>query len=80
MSDEQYLVVKRSDKWWVLVDGRRQGPFVTHDEALKLATHQAKLNERTGTTAEVSWDDPDDGMPTVYKSPSSEGRGSSGQP
>lgn len=68
MIDDQYMVVKRSAKWWILLDGKRQGPFNTHEEAIQAATHEAKRNERAGTSSEVSWDDPDDGTPTVYKS------------
>ncbi|UXN75903.1 hypothetical protein N8D56_27315 (plasmid) [Devosia sp. A8/3-2] len=68
MSDDQYMVVKRSGKWWILIDGGRQGPFETHDAAIAWAVEQAKIEERRGASAQVSWDDPEDGFPTVYKS------------
>lgn len=70
MIDDQYMVVKRSGKWWILLNGYRQGPFDTPDEALRSAVTEAKIHERSGNSAEVSWDDPDDGTPTVYRSPS----------
>ena len=65
---DQYVVIQRSGKWWFTVDGERRGPFELRKDAIDAAVGTARVKERAGRDGEVSWDDPDDGTPTVYKS------------
>lgn len=44
------------------------GPFSSRDEAIAHAVDAAKATERADVRSEVSWDDPDDGAPAIYKS------------
>ena len=67
MNPDQYVVVKRSGQWWISVDANRYGPYSKKDDALEAAVSHAKTRERSGRDGEVSWDDPNDGMPTVYR-------------
>lgn len=68
MAEDQYVVVQRDEKWWIIIDGERRGPFDQRQEAIDAAVGAVRINERLGRDGEVSWDDPDDGTPTVYKS------------
>ena len=68
MINDQYIAYERNDQWWVTIDGQRRGLFSSRDESIAHAVGAAKANERAGVRSEVSWDDPDDGVPTVYRS------------
>lgn len=68
MPEDQYIVIQRGKQWWILMDGHRHGPFETHEEAIAGAVARAKQQENVGRKSEVSWQDPDDGNPTVYRS------------
>jgi hypothetical protein len=61
--------MQRNGQWWAYINGERRGPFPSKDGALQGAVAEAKIHELTGRKAEVSWDDPDDGTPTIYRSP-----------
>jgi hypothetical protein len=63
----EYVVIKRAGQWWVTMDGQRTGPHPSHDAAVGAAITSAKLYERSGNTARVSVDEPEDGLPTVYE-------------
>ena len=50
-----------------LLDGERRGPFERRKGAIDAAVGTVRVNERFGRDGGVSWDDPDDGTPTIYK-------------
>ena len=67
MAHAQYLVIKRSNVWWVTLDGSRTGPYDSEKAAVDEAIIAANVYVRGGHTAEVAVDEPDDGVPTVYR-------------
>lgn len=68
MAHAIYVVVLRAGQWWVMLDGRRTGPYANKELAIDSAVASAKLFESSGDTSEVAVDEPDDGIPTVYES------------
>ena len=68
MRPDQYVVIQRSGKWWISLDADRRGPYMNKNDAVAAAIERAKTEEHRGREGEVSWDDPADGMPTVYRS------------
>lgn len=34
MAEDQYVVVQRDEKWWIIIDGERRGPFDQRQEAI----------------------------------------------
>lgn len=68
MPEDQYVVVQREGKWWILMDGHKYGPLETHEEGIAGAVARAKQQEHVARKSEVSWQDPDDGNPPVYRS------------
>jgi hypothetical protein len=67
MLTKHYIVMKRSEKWWLTLDGDRRGPYESQQVAVDSAIHAAKLDFRLGQPARVSVDEPDDGVPVVYE-------------
>lgn len=68
MAQREYLVIRRAGQWWVSLEGDRRGPHASRQEAVDSAILGAKLDSRTGASARVSVDDPEDGFPVVYDS------------
>lgn len=63
---KEYLVLRRSDQWWITIDGTRLGPYVAEKVAVAAAIALAKLDFKSGTHARVSVDNAADGVPVVY--------------
>ena len=67
MTTQLYVVVLRAGAWWVVYDRARLGPYENEAEARQVAVGRAKDGESNGNSAKVWLDDPDDGMPEVYR-------------
>lgn len=67
MRQAEYLVVQRSEQWWVMLDGTRFGPYLGRQIAIDRAVSLAKVDSKAGTTARVSVDD-GEGIEVVHQS------------
>ena len=53
----EYLVVERQRQWWVMLNGFRQGPYVSRQIAIDSAVSSARLGLKSGRPARVSVQD-----------------------
>jgi hypothetical protein len=67
MLTAKYFVIRRNGAWFVTIDGTQSQPYGTEAEAVAAAISTAQIEERAGTIAEVSVDEPEDGIPLVYR-------------
>jgi hypothetical protein len=49
MAHAVYLVFQRSGQWWVMLDGKRTGPYADKKRAVDSAVTSDKLFEVQGT-------------------------------
>ena len=61
----EYLVLQRSNQWWIVLDGNRSGPFASCPIAVAGAIAMAKTQLRLHAPARVSVDE-DGCMSVVY--------------
>lgn len=73
MTTAIFIVIFARDKWWIDLNGKSKGPFLTRDlaeaEAIRLATTLVQGNHRAevqvvvpGDKRRIVWQSPDPGM------------------
>ena len=61
-----FIVIFARDKWWIDLNGKSQGPFLTRETAVSEATRYASELARAGKRSEVQVADPGAKAKIVY--------------
>lgn len=68
MSTVRLILMHRKSGWHVWQDGQMSAGYHTKADAISSARVTASLEERRGVTVEISVDEPEDGVPLIYRS------------
>jgi hypothetical protein len=63
-----FIVIFARDKWWIDLNGKSQGPFLTVETAVSEATRYAVELERAGKRSEVQLAEPGKKARIVFQS------------
>jgi hypothetical protein len=66
LGTSNYFVVYRENRWWIIYDGHREGPFSSEGDAQREAIRRETKAQEAGAEGQVWEDVPGDGMPQLY--------------